>query len=812
MLDTTEQTQRFYSNSQVGLTSDQVKSRFDNELYNKDVSIKSKSEKQILKEHTFTFFNIMNFIFAILIITVGFFTNVELIDIGKNILFMGVIFSNIIIGTFQEIRSKRIIDKLSLLTQQKVTVIRDSKKQKISVNDIVLDDVIYLNSGNQIPTDSIILDGEIEVNESLLTGESDPINKKQGDEILSGSFVVSGACHARVEHISEENYAQKITSGAKYTKKKNSQILNTLSKIVQVVGFSIIPVGLLLFAKQYFITGDDLYKSTTNVVAALIGMIPEGLVLLTSVVFAVTVIRLAFHKALVQELYCTENLARVDVLCLDKTGTLTEGVMQVEEIIPFENFSEKDIKEALANLCANLQDENPTFNAVSMLSKEYSGSTQTAEKIIAFSSQRKWSGANFKDYSLVMGATEFILGEKWRKIRDLATKYSLEGNRVLLVAKSSEKIVLKTLSENIEPIGLVLISDKIRKEAPATLKYFKEQGVDIKIISGDNAVTVSKIASKAGLENADKYIDASTLKTDAETKKAVLENSVFGRVTPEQKLQFVKILKENKHIVAMTGDGVNDVLALKECDCSIAMASGSDAARTVSNLVLTDSNFASIPLAFKEGRRAINNLQRSASLFLAKTIYSILMSIFFVFFTVSYPFEPIQMTLISTIMIGIPSFMLALETNKKRVEGTFFVNIIDKALPTGLSVFIGIMLLSISTLIFDLSYVEFSTVAVVFTMITSGMLLVRLSFPFTAYRLALTILLFAGFAVCIIYFKDLFSLTTSMTPTMLIILAALTALSLILTIIFRKLLHKGNLEKHMFNIGHKLGISKKRRH
>lgn len=745
----------------MGLSKAQVADRMAKGLHNANNGMKTKTEKQIILENTFTFFNTINFILAILVILVGSY---------KNVLFMGIIISNAVIGSFQEIRSKRTIDKLSLISAPKAGVIRDGVRQSVSVGSIVIDDILHLASGNQICADCVVAEGEVEVNESLITGESDPIIKKVGDHMLSGSFIVSGECLAEVEHVGKDNYANQIADDAKYLKKPNSEIMRSLNMIVKIIGFGIVPVGIVLFSKQYFILHDTLQASVVSTVAALIGMIPEGLVLLTSVVFAVSVIRLSRHKTLVQEMYCIETLARVDVLCLDKTGTITEGSMVVNEFVPFKGHTEEEMEAALGALTTVLTDDNPTFNAL----HDKLGNTSDWQAVgtVPFSSARKWSGANFKNRgSYVMGAGEFILHDKFDNIRADVEKHSKQGYRVLLLSHSKNDFNGKELPADIENIGLVLISDKIREEAPRTLRFFADQGVTLKVISGDNAVTVSQIAKKAGLESAEEYCDASTLETDADIAEAIEKYSVFGRVTPQQKLKFVKALKSDGHTVAMTGDGVNDVLALKESDCSIAMASGSDAARTVSNLVLLDSNFASMPLVVQEGRRSINNLQRSAALFLTKTIYSVIIAILFIFVNATYPFEPIHLTLISTLTIGIPSFILALEPNKERVKGSFLINVLNKSLPAALTTILNIVILILFESRIGLTSAQLSTLAVIITTVTGLILLIKISFPFNLMRSALFGVVTLAFVICCIFFQELFSMVGITMPMLMILVS-----------------------------------------
>lgn len=767
----TDQTrgQRLHPDPAAGLSSQQVAGQIQRGLHNGDSGVKSKTEGQIIWENVFTFFNLLNFALAAAVILVG---------SPRSALFMGVILSNIVIGSFQGIRAKHTIDKLSLISSPKAAVLRDGKRQTIPVEQVVLDDILLLTAGNQICADAVVAAGECEVNESLITGESDPILKQPGEPLLSGSFVVSGQCSAQVEHVGAENYANKIAGDAKYIKKRNSEIMDSIDLIVKIIGFAILPIGGLLFWKQYFVLGDTFQGSVVSTCAAMVGMIPEGLVLLISLAFAVSVIKLSRHKTLVQDMYCIETLARVDTLCLDKTGTITEGSMQVDGLSPFEGRTEAEMKEALTALVNSLQDDNPTFLAL----KDYlpGQSAWYASGTVPFSSARKWSGAFFPGKgAYVMGAGEFILGEAFRQRFPQAEEYSKNGQRVLLLARSDSPFEDKSLPEGLEPMGLVLISDKIRREAPRTLRYFADQGVDLKVISGDNAVTVSQIAKRAGLENADRYCDATTLRSDEDIRRAVSEYAVFGRVTPQQKLAFVKALKEDGHTVAMTGDGVNDVLALKEADCSIAMASGSDAARTVSNLVLLDSNFASMPLVVQEGRRSINNLQRSSSLFLQKTIFSALIGVLFIFINYTYPFEPIQQTLISSLTIGVPSFILALEPNRDRLRGKFIFNVLKMCIPAALTMTANIVLLCALSGPLGLASQEMSTLAVILTSLTGFIMLFKVCTPFNSLRGFLFGGLLAVFVVALLFLGQFFSLV-SLTLPMLIALLPMLLFAIVL--------------------------------
>ena len=761
-----------YNNNLTGLSEDEIQRRKQKGLVNGTEDIKTKSTKDIVLGNLITPFNILNLILAGLIIMVGSY---------KNLLFMGVIVSNILIGTIQEIKAKKTIDKLKLIASPKACVIRDSAKKSISVSEIVLDDIMILSTGNQVCADCIIVDGECEANESLVTGESNLIYKKSGDRLLSGSFIGSGTCVAKVEHIGSDNYASKITQGAKYLKKPNSEIITWINKIIKYIGFAIIPIGILLFYKQVFISGQPFNLAVVSTVAALIGMIPEGLVLLTSVVFAVSVIRLARHRALVQELYSIETLARVDTLCLDKTGTITEGTMQLDGIVPLCDISQKDTEKALSALINSINDDNPTANAIKDAFK--APPSWKCTDSVAFSSARKWSGASFSDYgTFILGAGEFILKDNFEPIRFIAEHYSNMGQRVLLLAHSNNSFEDKKLPNDIYPLAFIILSDKIRKNAKKTLEFFADRKVDIKIISGDNAVTVANVAKKAGLKTAGNFVDASKLNNYDDIEAATKKYSVFGRVTPKQKLQIVKALKQQNRTVAMTGDGVNDVLALKESDCSIAMASGSDAAKTVSQLVLLNSDFASMPKIVNEGRRSINNLQRSASLFLVKAIFSLIIGVLFIFLDCAYPFQPIQFTLINAVTIGIPSFILALEPNKEKVSGKFIINVIKKALPGALT-----MVLNVVTLVYIADFLNFppeqiSTLAVIITGYTGLMILFKVCIPFNIKHIVLFSLMSISFVTALIFFSSFFSVVSLTFPMILVLVPLILAATCIMTV------------------------------
>lgn len=732
----------------IGLTTEQIEKRKQENLINYDTTVPTKSVGTIIKENFVTLFNILNLILGLAVFAVGSY---------KNMLFLGIVIVNTAISTIQEIHSKKMVDKLAVLAQAKAKVIRNNQKQEIPVNQIVLDDIMELETGNQIATDCFIRQGNIEVDESFLTGESDSIEKKEGDLLLSGSIVVSGKCIAQVEHVGEENYAAKISDGAKYVKKVKSEMMTSLSKIIKILTFAIIPIGTLLFCNQYFRLNTSIQDAVVKTVAAMIGMIPEGLVLLTSTVLAVSVIRLSRRNVLVQELYCIETLARVDTLCLDKTGTLTEGKMEVKKYVQKEEKFEK----AIENFAYASYDSNATMLAI----KEKFGNKEKEWNVknrVAFSSKTKWSAVEFEERgSYILGAPEILLGKNYENYRNEIEKEA-KIYRVLVLIHTKQNLQKDILPQDYKVLGFIYLTDKIRKEAVKTIQYFKEQGVEVKIISGDNPVTVSQIAKQVGVENSDKYIDMSLIKTEEEIEDAAVKYSIFGRVTPMQKKKIIVALKEHGRTVAMTGDGVNDVLALKESDCSIAMANGSDASKNVAQLILLDSNFSSMPQIVLEGRRSINNLERSASLFLVKTIYSTILSLIFLILGEQYPFVPIQLSLISLATIGIPSFLLALEPNKDKVQGDFLKNIIKKAVPTAMTVIIGVFAIAI---LYKMGRIEkeiYSSLCVIVAGFSAILLLFTLAkarksenkkYQFSRFRIVLAFLMLIIFVVGLTVFN-----------------------------------------------------------
>ena len=753
-----------------GLSEEKVLELKEKGLVNYNYDVKTKSIGQIIAGNFFTLFNFLNFGLALAIFLVGSY---------KNLLFLGVVFCNTLISTIQEIRSKKVIDKLSLLNESKATVIRDGKEVSIGIHEIVLGDIIKLKAGNQIVTDSRILVGEILVNESLITGESESVTKNKDMNILSGSFVVSGSCLAEVIHVGADNYTAQISAEAKYIKKVNSEIMNFINKIIKYISIAIIPIGVLLFLGQ--MDSGPFGDTVIHVVAALIGMIPEGLVLLTSTVLAISVIRLSKYNVLVQELYCIETLARVDTICLDKTGTITKGEMEVSKLVPLNEIPMNEIVDALSIMSYHMENDNQTMEAIS---KKYARKNDyKVLEVVPFSSQAKWSGISFENVSYIIGAPEIVLKDTAKIDKEL--NLYTESNRTILLGKVNHKLN-KTLPLDVEPMALVIINDKVRLEAKATLDYFKEQGVEIKLISGDNPKTVAGVAKKVGLTDV-KYIDMG--KCDLPIMDIVDKYSVFGRVKPKQKKEIIMALKANGHTVAMTGDGVNDVLALKEADCSVAMNSGSDAARNVSQLVLLDSNFSSMPKVVAEGRRSINNIQRSSSLFLCKTTYATLLAILFMFLPLSYPFEPIQLTLTSVVTIGIPSFILALEPNNERINGKIILNVLKRSIPTALTIVLNILIISLLPYIIRLTLDEVSTLCVLLTGLTGFMLLYRISLPFNALRGCLFGFLIVLFSFGVIFLRELFSLTL-LTPKLLILTLALFMIAITFFNVFTDLFYK----------------------
>lgn len=739
--------EKFVTDPHNGLAQKDVENRIAEGKVNGDTNVKTKTVAQILRENIVTFFN---FVFIVLALLIFFFVDAgeSLLSIFGNFGFMLLIIFNALVGIFQEVRAKRTIDKLSLISAPKAIVIRDGEEKEIAVKDIVLDDLTVLSTGSQICADAVVVEGSIEVNESLITGEPDAILKNKGDEIMSGSFVVSGSAKAQVEHVGIDNFATKISAGAKYFKKPNSEIWRSLMLIVKVMASIIVPLGIMLFCVKYFLqkNPDDAEKMITTLlgykisshlsstvlgtIATVIGMIPSGLVALSSTVFCVSVMRLSRHKTLAQDLYCVETLARVDVLCLDKTGTITEGTMEVNELQPSKGKDANGIKQIIKNVTSALDDDNATINALRAYVEDLQSAGEV-EQTVPFSSQRKWSGARIDGVSYVIGAPEFVFKKRTKAMENTMSEMAQKGFRVMVVASSKNKFGDGTLPKTLTFESFVFITDKIRKEAPDTLRFFKQEGVTVKIISGDNPQTVRAVAMRAGLEDCDNIVDMSTLSTEQEVYEAATKYTIFGRVLPDQKLMLVKALKKAGHTVAMTGDGVNDVLALKEADCSVAMASGSDAAKNVSSLVLLDSNFSSMPRVVAEGRRSINNLERSAALYIMKTIYNTLLALLFMLVVDPLPFTPQNLTIMGAVTIGMPSVVLALEPNADRVTGRFLPKVLSNAVPGGVTVLLGAVAVIICNRFFltDIAEEQSQTVFIWIITFVGFLLLFKVSLP-----------------------------------------------------------------------------------
>lgn len=756
-----------------GLTSAEVAERVAAGKTNANTDVKTKTIGQIFREHAFTLFNFVNVALAVLVGITGQY---------RNMTFMLVVVINLAVGVIQEVRAKRMVDKLSIITANKVRVIRDGQEQQVSVDDVVLDDLVLLTHGDQVPADAIVVKGGPLMDESLLTGESDQIEKHPGDELFSGSFVVAGAAWARVDRVGLDGYAAKINAEARYVKAVTSEILATLNMIIKYASIALVPLGIGLFLRTSFMEGTSTNDAILSTVAAVVGMIPQGLVLLTSSVFAIATTRLGSKKVLVQQQYTVETLARVDTLCLDKTGTITSGRMEVTGMratgdVPFDDKKCKDMLIcATTVMSANGADANETAMAMLRYSEEVGFSPLPVVREIPFSSARKYSGCVTEDgRSIVVGAAQFVLGADYPAYEAEVRSFS-PTERVLCIAEVPSFGPSGELEGKPKVLGYVGISDEVRESAPSTIDFFREQGVDVRVISGDDPHTVSAIAQYVGIRGAEHFVDASTLTTDEDLLKAARENVVFGRVTPQQKRSLVQALHKDGHIVAMTGDGVNDVLALKEADCSVAMASGSAAARNVAEIVLADNDFSHMPEVVDEGRRSINNLQRSASLFLVKTVFSAVLALVCIVLP-PYPFIPIQMTLISSSIIGWPSFVLALEPNHDRVSGSFLTNVLRRSLPASIAIVFALLGVQVFERIAGLDYSQASTLSMYLTGIVGIALIVKISQPLNPLRIALlasvVVMLLGG----IIFFRDFFKLAP-LSLEMFVFLAVMGAVSL----------------------------------
>lgn len=749
--DFVKDVQYFYPNPDEGLTSYQVNILKEAGHVNDCSNFSYKTTSEIIKDNVFTFFNLIFTILAVCLILVGSF---------KDMLFFLIVIINTLIGIIQQLRSKRALDKMTIMSMPKTEVIRDKKQKSVKTNELVREDIVIFKAGNQITADCKILNGEIEVDESLLTGESDPVIKRSGDELLSGSFIITGKCKAILTRVGIDSYSQQLTLEAKKEgKMSKSEMMNSLDKLIKIIGFTLIPIGICLFLKQQIVLNLTIQKAVVSTVAALVGMIPEGLYLLTSVALAVSVMKLSRNKTLVHDMNCIETLARVDVLCVDKTGTITEPKMKVYDTVLLNDiYKKEDIEDLIGSILNKIEPENDTANAL----KERFKSDKDIKiiKRYPFSSATKFEGIvldNNKTY--LYGSPENILKNNYYKIENIANKYAKQGYRVLLFSKLQGKIEEKNLIGDVEPICLILLKNPIREDARETFEFFKQQGVNIKVISGDNPIMVSNIAKEAGIDGYDKYIDA--LKINENNIDYLIDNyTVFGRVTPNQKRQLINALKENGHCVAMTGDGVNDILALRDANVGIAMASGSDAAGQAADLVLLNSNFSSMPKIVDEGRRVINNIERAAALFLVKNIFSFLLSLISLVANIPYPFTPLQLSLVSAVTIGIPSFFLALESNHSIVSGKFMVNVFSKALPGGLTdlaLLLGAQLLAYA---YNLTNSELSTISTILLGIIGLIILYDVSKPFKIQRAILFNLMTASLLISFLFFGKFFSLET----------------------------------------------------
>lgn len=788
----------------TGLTDEEVRQRVEEGLTNRADISTDKTTKEIVISNVFTYFNLIFLVITILLIMVGSF---------RNLTFLPIIIGNTVIGIVQEIRAKKTLEKMSLLNAPHADVIRNGSVKQISTDELVKDDVILLTAGKQICADAVVISGNIQVNESLLTGEADEVEKTEGSTLMSGSFVVSGECYARLEKVGNESYISRLSLEAKSMgDKEQSEMIRSINLIVKWVGIVIIPIGLILFWQSHFVNGESITKSVTSTVAAIIGMIPEGLYLLTTVALALSTMKLARKKVLLHDMKSIETLARVDVLCVDKTGTITEPDMKLKEIFLCKNSGADGTQTALTldelkSLILDYANASVDNNATMLALKAYAAEAltnntsalhRTAVSQQAFSSSLKYGSVTFSDGTYLLGAPEFIMHEDFARIEEEIIPYADKGDRVLLFARYNGENVENGINGSVTPLGFVALANPIRANAVKTFEYFKSQGVAIKVISGDNPRTVSRIAIQAGIESAESFVDAATLDTEDKIADAVNKYTVFGRVTPKQKKQLVKALQAKGHTVAMTGDGVNDILAMKDADCSVAMASGSEAAAQAAQVVLLDSDFAHMPDVVYEGRRVVNNIQRSASLFLVKNIFSLLLSLFSVILMVTYPLEPAQVSLISMFTIGVPGFLLALEQNKDRIKGRFITNVMLKALPGGLTDVIAVGALVVCGEVFCISDASIGTIATLVLSVVGFMILFKISEPLNGMKYAVIIGNIAGLVFSGFFLKKLFALTDlSNICILLMIVFGFAAESLFrnLTLLVEKL--RGSYEKNL---------------
>lgn len=760
-----------------GLSTREVEEKISRGLVNEEVSSSTRTVKEIVKENVLTYFNLIFTVLAVLLIIVGQF---------KDLTFLLIVAANTVIGIAQEIRSKQILDNLKFEKMPRVTVIRNGSPVEIATEELVQDDVVILSAGSGIPADAEIIEGDVQVNEALVTGESDEINKGVGDPLLSGSFIISGECYARLTAVGKDSYISKLTVEATKQGKKDgrSEMVRSLDKLVMVIGILIIPIGSVLFIQQYFVMHNTFAASVTSMVAAVLGMVPEGLYMLASVALVVSAMRLARQEVLVQNMRSIETLARVDVLCVDKTGTITESEMKVDGM---QSMMPEKYDGELTLLIGDLVNAMDADNATMQAMKEYftDASGRKAIRTVPFSSKYKYCAVVFEDGNYVLGAPEFVLGDSYSEYESKLNLMSEKGYRVLAFAAVQNEPSGEALTGKSKMLAAIFLTNPIRKSAPSTFRYFADNDVEVKVISGDNPTTVSNIAQEAGIAGADKYIDARELKTQEDITDAVMKYNVFGRVTPEQKRMFVAGLKSHGKTVGMTGDGVNDILALKDADCSIAMASGSEAASNAAQLVLMDSDFSRMPSVVSEGRRVVNNITKSATLYLTKNIFSFLLAMFSMISVLQYPLQPSQITLISMFAIGIPSFILALEPNNKKIKGSFLGNVFKMATPAGITVFLSVSALLIFGDVMNIEQSSLSTAAAGLVALVEFMILARVAKPMTKMHLAMLIGLVAGFFYAIIFHNELFGISSMTWQTMLLLIVFLIATQAVFRYFYR---------------------------
>lgn len=794
--------------STQGLSTQEVEQRRAQGLSNRVDITTEKTTKDILISNIFTYFNLIFLIIAVLLCMVGSF---------RNLTFLPVIIGNTVIGIVQELRAKQVLERMNILNAPHATVIRDGREMRAASEELVLDDTILLSAGDQICADAVVLDGTIAVNESLLTGEADEVEKCSGSMLFSGSFVVAGRCHARLTQVGNQSYLSRLTAEAKIMgSEEQSEMIRSVNKLVKWIGILVLPVSIALFCQAFFVNHEGLSKSVTSMVAAVIGMIPEGLYLLTTIALALGTIRLSRKKVLLHDMKSIETLARVDVLCVDKTGTITNPDMCLTQIVSCPGASrtfpalqsDQAVLSLLTDYLQAIPDNNATMQAIrsglpALMREEEAASAgtdrsavrtgspaaagnllgsnnvsgtfrpasgRTVRCILPFSSARKYSSVTFLDQCCLLGAPEFIMGDSAASIQGDLAALSSGGKRVLLFAACKGLTADGAPASEVIPLAYLILENPIREHAADTFSYFKEQDVAIKVISGDSARTVSEVAAEAGIEHAECYIDLSAVPEGTDLVPLTRQYTVFGRVTPRQKQLLIAAMKSDSHTVAMTGDGVNDILAMKDADCSIAMASGCEAATQAAQIVLLDSDFSRMPGVVAEGRQVVNNIQRSASLFLVKNIFSFLLSVFVMCCAITYPLEPSQVSLISMFTIGLPGFLLALEPNTERIRGHFLPTILSRALPAGLTDLFAVSALVICGNVFSLPTEDIATSATVLLALVGLMVLIRISHPFNPLKYSILALAIAGLILCSCFLSGLFAMSDISTICVLLII------------------------------------------